>query len=180
MLTRHPLPIGKLYASDLIGAALGCVAVLAGVELLDVPSLILLFAAIGVLAAWSFSAASRRSLAYRWVFGALALIVVVNALGPFSIIEGHAWHRKLLEERGDFYDPVIGARLKGGAKISAADYIDLCQGRAAIAAKADATTAPFDAVAMPTLAWRAPPIASLMSPNGASCVPSPPLAAPST
>jgi SAM-dependent methyltransferase len=60
VLTQYQLPIGKIYASDLIGASLGCLLVLGGLEILDAPSLILLCAAIGILAGLSFAWRSSR------------------------------------------------------------------------------------------------------------------------
>src|SRR5437867_3676599 len=39
VLGKYNLPIGRLYASDLIGASLGCLFVLGGLEIFDAPSL---------------------------------------------------------------------------------------------------------------------------------------------
>jgi len=55
VLTKHNLPMGKLYASDLIGASLGCLFVLGGLEVFDAPSLILLCGCIGSIAAVCFA-----------------------------------------------------------------------------------------------------------------------------
>lgn len=55
VLTKSKLPIGRLYASDLIGASAGCLFVLGGLEVLDAPSLILLCGAVGALAAAAFA-----------------------------------------------------------------------------------------------------------------------------
>jgi spermidine synthase len=55
LLTKFNLPIGKIYASDLIGASFGCLFVLWGLDLLDAPSLILVCSAVGILSAYSFS-----------------------------------------------------------------------------------------------------------------------------
>jgi hypothetical protein len=55
VLTKHNLPMGKLYASDLIGAAMGCLFVLAGLEVLDAPSLILLCSGTSAMAAACFA-----------------------------------------------------------------------------------------------------------------------------
>ena len=54
VLTKHNLPMGKLYASDLMGASLGCLFVLGGLEVFDAPSLILLCSCISALAAVCF------------------------------------------------------------------------------------------------------------------------------
>jgi len=90
VLTQYQLPIGKLYASDLIGASLGCLLVLGGLEILDAPSFILLCAAIGVLAGLSFAWRSAR----YWG-GALFIILIGSVflnsfnssygIGPFFI-----------------------------------------------------------------------------------------------
>ena len=53
-LTRSPFPIGKVYAVDLIGAALGCIGVLLLLNYTDGPSAILWVAVIGTAAALFF------------------------------------------------------------------------------------------------------------------------------
>jgi len=54
-LTRSPFPIGRVYAVDLAGAAVGCLGVLALLNLTDGPSAILWVSATAALAAVSFS-----------------------------------------------------------------------------------------------------------------------------
>lgn len=88
ILTKYRLPIGRLYASDLIGASLGCLFVLGGLEVFDAPSLVLLCAAAGVLASLAFradrlfSARGRRGLT---LFAAFVLVALVNASTPYGI-----------------------------------------------------------------------------------------------
>jgi aspartyl-tRNA(Asn)/glutamyl-tRNA(Gln) amidotransferase subunit A len=84
-----------------------------------------------------------------------------RALGGFAVVEGYTWHRKLLELKRDQYDPIIAARFANGAKVGAADYIELVRARRDMIARAQATTRGFDAVLMPTLPITAPPIAGL-------------------
>lgn len=88
ILTKIDLPIGKLYAADLLGASLGCIFVLAGLELLDAPSLIMVFGAIGVLAALCFTyqsePAQKRSSSF-WVFCFL-LSSIARLNMPFVLI----------------------------------------------------------------------------------------------
>ena len=55
VLTKYDLPIGRLYASDLLGASLGCLFVLGGLEFLDVPSLMLLCGATSALGGLCFT-----------------------------------------------------------------------------------------------------------------------------
>jgi predicted membrane-bound spermidine synthase len=56
VITKQNLPMGKMYASDLLGASLGCLFVLFGLEKIDAPSLLIFsacFAALGGLCfAW--------------------------------------------------------------------------------------------------------------------------------
>ncbi len=85
----------------------------------------------------------------------------INRLGGLPVTEGHAWHRELLERAGDKYDPIIAQRFRNGAKVSAADYLDLLDARAEMIAIAERTSAPFDALVMPTLPIVPAPIAPL-------------------
>ena len=85
----------------------------------------------------------------------------VNAKGGFAASEAFAWHRTVLAEKGDLYDPRIRARIQRGEAMSAADYLELVAARARLVAAFDAATAPFDAVLMPTVPIVAPTIAEL-------------------
>lgn len=86
----------------------------------------------------------------------LALLPEVNAKGGFSPPEAFAWHRELLERRGDGYDPRVAVRIRRGADQSAADYIALMRARAALMAETDAATSPWDVLLMPTVPVVAP------------------------
>ncbi len=89
LLTRQAsLPIGRLYASDLAGASLGCLFVLGGLELFDAPSVILLSGGIGALAASCFPRKADAGAARRpetWLAVLLLAGGVVNSLGPEGI-----------------------------------------------------------------------------------------------
>jgi hypothetical protein len=80
LLTKHWLPVGKLYASDLIGASLGCLFVLAGLGWFDAPSLLLVAGTIGAFAAWCLLANSpsvklrRNTLLLTVVWGIAAVL----------------------------------------------------------------------------------------------------------
>jgi hypothetical protein len=88
VISKKNLPIGKLYASDLVGASLGCLFVLGGLEILDAPSLIILCSAIAALAAvcfaWKDTAAWSHRLGRALVF-VFILAAVVNSLGTSGI-----------------------------------------------------------------------------------------------
>jgi aspartyl-tRNA(Asn)/glutamyl-tRNA(Gln) amidotransferase subunit A len=77
----------------------------------------------------------------------------------FSVVEGYAWHRKLLETRRAEYDPIVAGRFANGAAVSAADYIDLQNARKNLMEKSHAITWGFDAVVMPTVPLVAPRLA---------------------
>ncbi len=88
ILTKYDRPIGKIYGVDLLGAALGCLFVLGGLEKFSGPSIILLCAIIGGIAAFVFAKGSRtfryrRSLTAVLLF--LAAIVVVNTTTTIGI-----------------------------------------------------------------------------------------------
>lgn len=85
----------------------------------------------------------------------------INATGGFSAAESYAWHRQLLKGRGEDYDHRVALRIRRGAEMSAADYIDLIHARGAWIARVTQALAGFDAVLSPTVPLVAPPIAAL-------------------
>lgn len=91
----------------------------------------------------------------------LAEIPAANATGGFAASEAWAWHRALVAEKADGYDPRILARIRRGEVMSAADYIALRAARARIIAAVAARTAPFDAVVSPTVPLIPPRIAEV-------------------
>ena len=60
-LTRSPFPVGLVYAIDLLGAALGCAAVVGILEVLDGPTAILAAGLAAAVAALSFAHAATGS-----------------------------------------------------------------------------------------------------------------------
>jgi aspartyl-tRNA(Asn)/glutamyl-tRNA(Gln) amidotransferase subunit A len=88
-------------------------------------------------------------------------IPAANSAGGFAASEAYAWHRSLIAQKKDVYDPRILMRIMRGEKMSAADYIELTQRRARIIAAVAARTAPFDAVVMPTCPLVPPAIAEV-------------------
>jgi hypothetical protein len=82
VLTKCKLPVGRVYASDLIGASTGCFLVLGGLEFMDAPSLVLLCGSIGALAgsvyAWS-QPQRRLRIANFVVFALLGLAAAGNS-----------------------------------------------------------------------------------------------------
>jgi spermidine synthase len=88
VLTKSALPIGKLYASDLVGASLGCLFVLAGLWVMDATSLILCCGAVGGIAALAFAwrdpLFKQRRLCTIAIL-ALVLVAGVNSTSVYGI-----------------------------------------------------------------------------------------------
>lgn len=83
--------------------------------------------------------------------------------GGFAAAESWAWHRTRLIEREAQYDPRVALRIRRGAAISAADYIELLQARERFIAQLGSALAQVDAVLSPTVPLIAPPIAPLLA-----------------
>jgi aspartyl-tRNA(Asn)/glutamyl-tRNA(Gln) amidotransferase subunit A len=90
-------------------------------------------------------------------------IPTVNATGGLAAAESYAWHRKLLERAKSDYDPRVAARIEQGARMSAADYLDVLDARTRI--QRSVANSIHDGVvwAMPTVPCVAPEIAALDS-----------------
>lgn len=97
-------------------------------------------------------------------FPALDEIAPANARGGLTAPEAYAWHRAIMAEQADRYDPMVRARLERGAGVSAADYIDTLAARARIIAQMNRHTQDFDVLAMPTCPLVPQPIAALEDP----------------
>ncbi|HUB49595.1 MAG TPA: amidase [Acetobacteraceae bacterium] len=97
----------------------------------------------------------------RTRFPEFEAILTANAKGGFAASEAYAWHRTLLAEQGNQYDPRIRMRIARGERMSAADYLDVVAARARLIAQFNASTAEYDCVVMPTVPIVAPRIADL-------------------
>ena len=84
-----------------------------------------------------------------------------NAKGGLIAAEAYAWHRGLLTDRSDHYDPRVSSRIMKGADQSAADHIDVLTARRAMIARAAEVTADYDAIIFPTTPFIAPTLAEL-------------------
>ena len=92
------------------------------------------------------------------VFDAIPALV---RKGGFSASESYAWHRHLIANKRDTYDPRVLARILRGAEQTAADYIDLLDHRRAAIAAFGRAMETADALVMPTVAVIPPRIADL-------------------
>jgi aspartyl-tRNA(Asn)/glutamyl-tRNA(Gln) amidotransferase subunit A len=115
----------------------------------------------------TLSALSRAGAALQtFRFAELDGLSAMNARGSISNAEAYALHRRLgLLEQGALYDPMVLSRVKAGAPMGAADYIDLLNARGAMISAADARTAGFDAVICPTTPIVPPRIADVADPE---------------
>ncbi len=81
--------------------------------------------------------------------------------------EAYAWHRDLLRDKGDRYDPHVSARILHGAGMLAAEYLELLSIRRDIIQEARAAFADYNAVLLPTTPRSAPLITDLEENNDA-------------
>ena len=88
-------------------------------------------------------------------------VAAANAKGGFAPAEAHSWHRALLADGAELYDPRVRVRIARGEALTGGDYIALLADRARIIASMNAATSAYDAVAMPTTPIAPPAIASL-------------------
>lgn len=88
-------------------------------------------------------------------------IAAANAAGGFAAAEAHEWHRALLADQAEAYDPRVRVRIQRGEAMTAGDLIRLQAERLRIIADMDLATAAYDAVAMPTAPVSPPAIADL-------------------
>lgn len=134
---------------------------LAGLRL-AVPSTLMLDALDPHVAASFSNALSRLSAAGAKIIDVpFALLNEAADLNKFSGAESFAWHRGLLANQEAEYDARVAKRIRTGAAMSAADYIDLHRKRREWIMRMEDALGPFDSMIMPTTPIIAPPIAEL-------------------
>ena len=97
----------------------------------------------------------------------LAELPALHARGTFTAAEAWAWHRQHIETRASAYDPRVVSRIQLGARMTAADLIDLAAARRRWIAKVQSRISGIDALLMPTVPWVAPQIATLVQDEAA-------------
>jgi aspartyl-tRNA(Asn)/glutamyl-tRNA(Gln) amidotransferase subunit A len=100
-------------------------------------------------------------------FPELRELPAINAGGGLTAAEAWAWHRKLLETQGERYDQRVAQRIRRGAAMSAADYLDVQAARVRLQAVARDRLRGADAWLMPTVAIKPPLLAPLESDDDA-------------
>lgn len=111
----------------------------------------------------SFSAALARlsSAGAILVDVPFTLLAEASDINRYPGVEAYAWHRHLLARRESEYDVRVAKRIKAGAAMSAADYIDMHRRRRDWIDRMERALGPFDALILPTVPMVAPPIAAL-------------------
>jgi aspartyl-tRNA(Asn)/glutamyl-tRNA(Gln) amidotransferase subunit A len=100
-------------------------------------------------------------------FAELAQIPESNAKGGLTAAESYAWHRQLLAEHADRYDPRVLSRILRGKEMSAVDYLDVLAARQRIQSAAMRAFSGFDAWLVPAVPRIAPLIAELTASDAA-------------
>jgi Asp-tRNA(Asn)/Glu-tRNA(Gln) amidotransferase A subunit family amidase len=93
----------------------------------------------------------------------IATVSRIQANGTFAAAESWAAHRDRLSAREAEYDPRVASRMRRGAQMSAADYIELVQARDAWIRAMQRTTYHYDALLSPTVPIVAPPMSELQA-----------------
>ncbi|HLA21708.1 MAG TPA: amidase [Pseudolabrys sp.] len=89
----------------------------------------------------------------------------VNSRGGVQPAEAFSLHRDRLDRRGPDIDQNVRMRLERARSLSAADYIEMVNERAALIAAMDARLADLDVLALPTTPMVAPTIAEMATPD---------------
>ncbi len=94
-------------------------------------------------------------------FPELGELPAINSKGGIVAAEAYRVHRQRIAGSGDHYDPRVMRRIAMAQDISAADYLDYLQRRAAMIAGFAGRFVGLDAVIMPTTLNTPPPVAAL-------------------
>ena len=89
----------------------------------------------------------------------------INARGGFSAPEAYSHHRETIQTKAEKMDPLVLARIKAGAEMPAADYIDIMRIRKEMIGRARTLTKPYDAIIMPTCPIVAPALDEVATPE---------------
>jgi aspartyl-tRNA(Asn)/glutamyl-tRNA(Gln) amidotransferase subunit A len=87
----------------------------------------------------------------------------VNPRGVISSVEAFRWHRQLINDAADKYDPRVIVRIRPGAAVSEANYLGLLAERQRFVQQIEAASHGYDALLMPTTPETAPTIAAVLA-----------------
>ena len=85
-LTRFPQQISRLYAADLVGAAVGAIALVWLLNQIDAPSAVIAIAVLPAVAAFWFAHAARRS-GFFWLSFGVAAFLLCLALHQRQLVQ---------------------------------------------------------------------------------------------
>jgi hypothetical protein len=83
-LTRFKLETGKMYAADLLGAALACLLAIVLLFIIDAPSALLFNSALSALAGWCFLSGSTSKLMKKSAVCAVVLLTIVGGANVWA------------------------------------------------------------------------------------------------
>jgi hypothetical protein len=113
-LTRSPYPIGRVYAVDLMGAAVGCVGAVGLMKVVDTPSAVLVVATVVLLSAALFAHWARRHTLRRkaLLLGlGMAILAALNANSADPVRP--MWAKARIEKKAslDMWNPISRVRV---------------------------------------------------------------------
>ena len=79
-----------------------------------------------------------------------------NGCGVIEYVDALAWHKELLDRRGQDYDPNVRGRVEKGASFAAWEYAAMQEWRKDVIARFDKDSCAYDAIILPTVAITAP------------------------
>jgi len=88
-------------------------------------------------------------------------LTAMMSTGGFSPAESYAWHRQLITQNGERYDPRVAQRVMRGSDMKAHEYMDLVTARQHWAKRVEGALVGYDAVLSPTCPIVAPPISEV-------------------
>jgi aspartyl-tRNA(Asn)/glutamyl-tRNA(Gln) amidotransferase subunit A len=87
----------------------------------------------------------------------------VNPRGAISSVEAFRWHRQLIRDAADKYDPRVIVRIRPGEAIPEANYLELLAERQRFVQQVEAASRGYDALLMPVTPDTAPTIAEVLA-----------------
>ena len=100
-LTRFPTQVGRLYAADLAGAALGCILIICTLEVTDGPTAVIVVGALAALGAFLFALDAGTGWLPR-LSGASMLLLALAAAGHTLLVWREFPVLRLLYVKGEF------------------------------------------------------------------------------
>jgi hypothetical protein len=125
ILTRSGFPIGRLYAADLIGAAAGCIGIVALLFLLDPISIFLALAALIAVSAWIMAPPrTRPSRQAGWLTAAFCVVCA----GQSALYLTGQEHVRVVWAKGHPQAHILFERWNALSRIRVIPYQDGMQG----------------------------------------------------